>query len=157
MPNVIKTLNPDWIDRVRRQANPCPYFELLQMQIVDLEWGRACLDIAVDRRHLQPFGIVHGGVYASIIDAAGFWAVFSQADPELGMTTVELKLNYLAPTDSGRLIARGKCLKLGRSLGLGEASVEDASGRLLAHGTTTLMVQPNRTLDRQTDFPDKYL
>jgi len=31
---------------------------------------------------MQPFGVVHGGVFSSLIDAAGFWAVYSQANEE---------------------------------------------------------------------------
>jgi len=152
----MKTLNPEWIETVKTQVNQCPYFQLLQMTLREIGWGSSRIEIEVEQRHLQPFGMVHGGVFASLIDATGFWAVFSQAAPAAGMTTVELKINYLAPADTGRLIAKGKCLKLGRSLGLGEARVEDASGRLLAHGTTTLMVQSHLTLEDQASFPVKF-
>jgi uncharacterized protein (TIGR00369 family) len=41
------------------------------------------------------------------------------------MTTVEMKLNLLAPARSGKLIAVGRRIKLGQTLGLGEARVED--------------------------------
>jgi uncharacterized protein (TIGR00369 family) len=115
------------------------------------------VEIDLDHRHLQPFGVVHGGVFASIIDAAGFWAVYSQADPAVGMTTVELKLNYLAPAANGRLIALGRSIKLGRSLGLGEARVESEEGRLLAHGTTTVILQPDMPLSETIRSIPKYL
>jgi len=98
--------------------------------------------------------MVHGGVFSSLIDAAGFWAVYSQANEGVGMTTVELKLNYLAPAVSGRLIGLGRCIKLGRNLGLGEARIENEDGRLLAHGTTTVMVQTGMSLsDKVRDIP----
>ncbi|MBU2512602.1 PaaI family thioesterase [bacterium] len=153
----MKTINPDWIAAIQKIVNPCPYFKLQTMSIKDIGYGSSRLEIELKKDHLQPFGVVHGGVFASLIDAAGFWAVFSQADPEVGMTTVELKLNYLAPAVEGKLVGIGSCIKLGRSLGLGEARVESESGRLLAHGTTTLMVQPDLKLDNQIGFPAKYL
>ena len=152
-----KRINPDWIRAMQGIVNPCPYFELQKMEIVDLSWGAARLEIELEKRHLQPFGVVHGGVFASLIDATGFWAVYSQAPPEAGMTTVELKLNYLAPAVSGRLIGLGRCIKLGRSLGLGEARIEGEDGRLLAHGTTTLMVRSDMDLGGSSLEIQKFL
>jgi acyl-coenzyme A thioesterase PaaI-like protein len=87
---VLKIINPEWTEVIRRTVNPSPYFQLQQMVIRRIEWGMSLLEIPLQNRHLQPFGVVHGGVFASLIDAAGFWAVFSQADPEVGMTTVDL-------------------------------------------------------------------
>ncbi len=149
-----KKINSEWVREIQKAVNPCPYFELQQMAIIDLSWGTSRVEIELEKRHLQPFGVVHGGVFASLIDATGFWAVYSQADEGVGMTTVELKLNYLAPAVSGRLIGLGRCIKLGRSLGLGEARIENEDGRLLAHGTTTVMVQTEMNLsDTVRDIP----
>ncbi len=141
-----RQINPEWITEIRKIVNPCPYFGLQQMALIELSWGESRLEIELENRHLQPFGVVHGGVFASLIDATGFWAVFSKADADVGMTTVELKLNYLAPAVSGRLIGRGRCIQLGRSLGLGEARIENENGRLLAHGTTTVMIRKEMVL-----------
>ncbi|MCF8039083.1 MAG: PaaI family thioesterase [Desulfohalobiaceae bacterium] len=151
----MKTINPEWIRQIQSADNP--YFDLQQMAILDLGWGTARLEISLDRRHLQPFGVVHGGVCASLLDAAGFWAVFSKVDPEAGMTTIELKINYLSPVVGGRLIGLGSCIKLGRSLGLGEARIENEDGRLLAHGTTTVMIQPGMKLPEPIRQVPKYL
>lgn len=138
---VSKKINPQWLQTIQATANPCPYFQLQRMTIADLSWGKSTLTIELENRHMQPFGVVHGGVFATLIDAAGFWAVYSQANEDVAMTTVELKLNFLAPAFSGKLIGLGRCIKLGRSLGLGDATIENEEGRLLAHGTTTVMVQ----------------
>lgn len=53
------------------------------------------------------------------------------------MTAVEIKLNFLAPASTGRLIARGRSIKVGKTLCLGEAMIEAERGKLLAHGTLT--------------------
>jgi len=149
-----KKINSEWVREIQEVVNPCPYFELQKMVLIDLTWGTSRLEIELEKRHLQPFGVVHGGVFSSLIDAAGFWAVYSQANEGVGMTTVELKLNYLAPAVSGRLIGLGCCIKLGRNLGLGDARIENEDGRLLAHGTTTVMVQTGMNLsDTVRDIP----
>jgi len=134
------TMNPKYKKAVAEIVNKSPYFSLLSMEIKDLDWGTAILEIRLEEKHIQPFGFVHGGAIASIIDAASFWAVFPQVDPGMGLTTVEMKLNYLAPAKKGRLIAEGRSIKRGKTLALGEAYVRNDEGNLIAHGTTTMMV-----------------
>ena len=153
----MKTLNPEYVKMVAREVGKCPYFQLLSMEIRDLEWGRSRLEVAIQTKHLQPFGMVHGGVYASLVDAAAFWAVFPQVEEEAGMTTVEMKLNYLAPASEGVFVAKGKCIKVGKTLCLGEAAVEDQAGNLLAHGTATMMVLGDLRLQLDSPFPPKFL
>jgi len=115
------------------------------------------IEVQVQEKHLQPFGIVHGGVFASLLDAAAFWAVYTQVPDDLGMTTVELKLNYLAPLSSGRMIARGKSLRVGKTLCLGEASIVNEEETLLAHGTSTMMILKDLKIQGVTQGPSKYL
>jgi uncharacterized protein (TIGR00369 family) len=149
--------NPEYIRRVSELVNRCPYFTLLSMKIVDVGIGFSLLEIELEKKHLQPFGLVHGGVFASIIDAAAFWSIFYNIeDPNAGATTVDLKLNYLAPAVSGKLIAKGTQIKLGKTLGYAEARVTDGEGRLLAHGTATLMILPNNSLVLDRPLPPKF-
>lgn len=152
-----RVLNPRWSAPAMAGINQCPYFLLQSMRLSALDWGRAELEVELAQKHLQPFGIVHGGVLASVVDAACFWACYSQAPEGMGMTTVEIKLNYLAPAASGVLLASGRCIKQGRSLGLGEATVRDPDGRVLAHGTSTVMVVENLQLPGHDQLPPKFL
>ncbi len=139
----MKTLNPAYVECVNQLINDSPYFKLLSMTIAEAGIGFSRLEIDLAEKHLQPFGFVHGGVFASIIDAAAFWALFYEIeDPAAGATSVDLKLNYLAPAASGRLIANGRRIRLGKTLGYADAAVTDERGRLLAHGTSTLMILP---------------
>jgi uncharacterized protein (TIGR00369 family) len=153
----MRKINPDYLNAVKETVNPCPYFTLLSIEIKDLGWGESHLDIMVQEKHLQPFGIVHGGVFSSLVDAAAFWAVYTQVPEELGMTTVELKLNYLAPLSSGRMIAKGKSIRVGKTLCLGEASITNEEGLLLAHGTSTMMILRDLPIQGRSEWPSKYL
>lgn len=146
-------LNPKYKEAVARVVNRSPYFSLLSMEIEDLTWGGSRLAVQVGEKHLQPFGNVHGGVMASVIDAATFWATFPKVENGLGLTTVEMKVNYLAPVQKGKLIAEGRCIKMGRTLALGEALVRDEEKRLIAHGTSTMMVLPGLTVQGYGDLP----
>ncbi len=153
----MRTLNPEYVEKVRDATNGCPYFILQSMKILGLQVGRSVLEIDLEEKHLQPFGVVHGGVFSSIIDAAAFWAVYTGLDENLGMTTVDLKINFLAPAARGKLIATGRNIKLGRTLGLGDAQVTDAKGKILAHGTSTLMVIPDLAFGHGRVLPPKFL
>jgi uncharacterized protein (TIGR00369 family) len=150
-------LNPQWVEEVGRITNACPYFVLQSMTIVGLEIGRSRIEIDLAQKHLQPFGVTHGGVFATIIDAAAFWAVFSEAPQGTAMTTVDLKLNYLAPAVNGKLIAEGRTVKIGRTLGLGEAKVFNEDGKLLAHGSSTLITAPGLQFESEGALPAKFL
>jgi uncharacterized protein (TIGR00369 family) len=153
----MRNLNPEYVEAVKREVNSCPYFLLLSMQVMGLNWGESRLEILVQEKHLQPFGLVHGGVFASLIDAAAFWAVYTEVPEELGMTTVELKLNYLAPLSAGRMVASGKSLRVGKTLCLGEASILNEEGTLLAHGTSTMMILKDLKIQGVSDGPSKYM
>jgi len=152
------TPNPEYIRRMNQIVNCSPYFCLLSMKIRDVRIGYSLLEIDLEKKHLQPFGHVHGGVYASIIDAAAFWAFYySVNDQQAGVTTVDLKLNYLAPAAGGRLTAKGRQIKAGKTLGYAEAEVLNESGDILAHGTSTLMILPGRAIVADPPLPSKFL
>lgn len=136
----MRKLNPAYVAAASKIANECSYFVMTSMELKELEWGRCRIEAKVLEKHMQPFGVVHGGVFAGLVDAAAFWAVYSQVDEELGMTTVDLKVNYLAPASKGILIAKGRSIKVGKTICLGEAFVENENGSLLVHGTSTMMV-----------------
>ncbi|MFQ6078096.1 MAG: PaaI family thioesterase [Thermodesulfobacteriota bacterium] len=153
----MRNLNPQYVEAVSALVNRCPYFTLLSMSIRDIGIGYSLLDIDVQNKHLQPFEAVHGGVFASIIDAAAFWAVFPEVDENVGMTSVDLKVNYLAPAQSGKLIARGRRIKLGKTLSLGEAEVINQENTILAHGTSTLMVLRNLGGAFKHSLPPKFI
>ena len=154
----MKTPNPEFIKRVSELVSTSPYFELLSMKLVDVGVGYSSVEIDLTQKHLQPFGMVHGGVFSTIIDAAAFWAVYlGIEDQAAGMTTVDLKLNYLAPAASGKIIASGSQIKLGRTLGYAEAEVLDEAGKILAHGTSTVIILPGKALETDPPLPPKFI
>ena len=146
-------LNPKYTEAVAKLVNRCPYFSLLSMEIKELRWGSCLVEVKLGEKHLQPFGKVHGGAIASVVDAAAFWAVFPQVEKGLGLTTIEMKLNYLAPAQKGKLIARGRCLRMGKTIALGEVQVRNAEEVLIAHGTATMMVVPDLHIPGYENLP----
>jgi uncharacterized protein (TIGR00369 family) len=150
-------LNPRYKEAISNVVNQSPYFSLLSMKIKDLEWGTSVLEVQLEEKHLQPFGYVHGGAIASVMDAATFWAVFPQVQDGMGLTTVEIKVNFLAPVQKGKLVVKGRCIKLGKTLALGDATIYDAKGNILGHGTATMMIVPDLKVQGQENLPPKLI
>jgi len=136
--------NPAYIIELIKVVNRSPFPVHLPFKLASIELDRAQIKLDVADCHLQPFGMVHGGVIATLIDTATFWAAFLRLPEEHGLVNIDLKLNYLRPINDGTIIAAGYCLKTGRTLSYAEASVTDNQGTLLAHGTSTLMVMPGK-------------
>lgn len=139
--------NDEYIYKLIEVVNKSPFFQHLPMQLTSITLDHAQVELKLKECHLQPFGIVHGGVLATLIDAATFWSVFLRLPEDAGMVNIDLKLNYLKPGSSGLLTAEGHCIRSGRSISYAEARVKNAEGDLLAHGTSTLMALPDKGIN----------
>lgn len=138
-----RVFNPLYRERLFALIDSSPFVRHMGMRITDLAWGRATLELTAAEFRLQPFGVAHGGNIATLIDSATFWACFLAMDSdEDGLTSIDLKLNYLAPARLEALRCTGKLIKAGKTISCAEAQVLTADDRLIAHGTSTLMRLP---------------
>ena len=137
-------VNEDYISKLLEVVNQSPFPQHLGMQLAAIQLDAATVTLDIQRCHMQPFGMVHGGVLSTLIDTATFWAVFLRLPEDAGLVNIDLKLNYLKPATTGFLTSGGRCIWAGSSISYAEAAVKDADGGLLAHGTSTLMVLPGK-------------
>ena len=138
-----RVFNPAYRERLFALIDGAPFVRHMGMRITDLTWGRAAFEMVPAEYRLQPFGVVHGGNIATLIDTATFWACYlSMGSDDDGLATVDLKLNYLAPARVEPLRCTGTLIKAGKTLSYAEAEVRGGDDRLLAHGTSTLMRLP---------------
>ena len=138
--------NLDYIHALQESVRTAPYPALIGMRLAEIDFESCRIELDLAEHHLQPFGIIHGGVLATLIDTATFWAGFLRLPNDVGMVNVDLKLNYLKAVSKGRLRTEGRCLRPGRQISYAEASVYDEAGELVAHGTSTLMALPGKGL-----------
>jgi uncharacterized protein (TIGR00369 family) len=127
------------IRRATAQGWRPPVADLVGFRLTEIRKGRAKVELEAGRRHENPMGTTHGGIICDIADAAMGMAYASLLLPEESFTTVELKVNFLRPFWSGRLIAGGKVIKKGRLMGLVECRVTDEQLRLVAYATSTCL------------------
>ena len=94
--------------------------------------------------HYNPLGSVHGGVAATLLDSVMGCCIHTTLKAGIGFTTLEIKVNYVrAMTDkTGPVRAEGKVINVGSRIATSEGRLVDASGKLLAHGTTTCLIFP---------------
>ena len=119
-----------------------PIAEPLGFRLVEVDEGRAVFEGAPGPRLLNPLGAVHGGYALTLIDSACGCAVHTELGAGVGYTTVETKVNFTRPIapDGGIVRCEGKVLSRGRQIATAEAFLRSAEGKLLAHGTSTLII-----------------
>lgn len=101
--------------------------------------GKATVILDVGKEHANPLGTLHGGILCDIGDAAMGYAFASTLEEDESFATLELHVNYLRPVWEGRLIAEGRVVNRGRTVGLVECDVEDPEGRLVARLSSTCL------------------
>lgn len=118
----------------------------LGFRLVEVEKGRAVFEGTPGPEILNPLGAVHGGYALTLIDSAAGCAVHSELGAGVGYTTVETKVNFTRPIDpkGGPVRCEGRVLSRGRTIATAEAYLRSAEGKLLAHGTSTLIILGGR-------------
>ena len=109
----------------------------------DEDPGRARGRIAVAEHLLQPYGFMHGGVFAvlaeSICSRATWEAVRGRGDVAMGQAN---QTTLLRPVERGRVHAEARALHRGRTTWVWQVEFTDDEGRLCAVSQMTVAVRP---------------
>ncbi len=118
-----------------------PISRYFGMHLSFAEDGSAVVDLP-HNPNLDALGGVHGGVYATMLDTAGWFAVaLSRTDPSLVVTS-EITVRYLEPVERMSLRAVGKVIRRGKRQDVAEMQLLDEEGRLVGHATGAFMILP---------------
>jgi 1,4-dihydroxy-2-naphthoyl-CoA hydrolase len=127
------------------ETMPSGFAESIGVEWVDLDPDNARARIRVEQRHLQPFGVVHGGVYASLAEsicsAATYGAVSEDGMVALGQSN---DTNFLRAISEGHINAAARTRHRGRTTWLWDVEITDDEGRLCALVRMTIAVRPRR-------------
>jgi uncharacterized protein (TIGR00369 family) len=134
----------EYLERIMRgDVPPPPIAKLLDIDVAEIGEGRATFEGTPGEQHYNPIGVVHGGYVATLLDSAMGCAVETLQGAGTGYTTLELKVNFTRPltVDTGRVLAEGVVVHAGSRVATAEARLFSArTGKLLAHGTSTLLI-----------------
>jgi uncharacterized protein (TIGR00369 family) len=106
--------------------------------------GEVDVSLAVEPRHRNLVGTLHGGMIATLADTATGLAYRTVLEPGTSHVTSSLTVAFLVPGRGGTVTAKGRVLKRGRRFGYAEADVVDEEGTLLARATATFTVLPEQ-------------
>lgn len=111
---------------------------VLGLSLLECTAQRVVAELTVSERHHQPWGIVHGGVYCSIIETV--CSLGAQLAQTGGFVVgVDNHTSFLKATRAGTLRANARPLAAGKRTQLWEANIENAQGELVATGRVRLM------------------
>lgn len=121
-----------------------PISRTLNFHLVEAEHNRALFEGTPSAEFLNPLSTVHGGWAATLLDSALGCATQTTLAPGEAYTTVEFKVSLMRPItpQTGAVRCEGRIVHRGRRTAVSEATLCDAEGRLLAHGTETCMIFP---------------
>lgn len=118
----------------------------MAFRLVEVDPGRVLFVGTPGRAHLNPLGQVHGGWALTLIDSACGCAAHTLLDPGVGYASIETRCNFTRAIrpDHGEIRAEGRVIVQGRQLITTDATMTDADGRIVAHGSSTIMVLGRR-------------
>lgn len=122
---------------------PAEHFDsTIGLEVLDASAERVVARIPVSAGLLQPFGVVHGGVYCSIAESLasiGTWlGVRDDGKIALGLSN---QTSFLRPARDGDLSGEAVVVHAGRTTWVWDVSIRDVDGRLLAVSRMTIAVR----------------
>ncbi len=114
----------------------------MNFRLVEVDEGRAVFEGEPFDGIRNPFGMIHGGWALTLIDSCCGCAGHTTLEAGLAYSSLETKVNFVRPifTGTGKVRAEGRVVARGKTIITAEGRLTDSNGKLLAHGTSTLMV-----------------
>jgi uncharacterized protein (TIGR00369 family) len=117
-----------------------PFHQLIGIRLVRIHRDGVTIDCKLRPELLNASGVLHGGVTATLADAAVGMAITQRLGRAGAATTVEMKLNYLRPVSGRRITARARLLRMGSTLCVGRVDMFDDAKELVSTALVTYML-----------------
>ena len=130
----------EWYAMLKARANTEGTYAVTGgMRLAELGDGWARGELQLEERHRNPMGIVHGGVYCTMMDQVAGTAACTRGSI---CRTVNCEVRFLAPAQGGHLTSHAEAVRMGRSIAVIRAWVEDPEGTVCAEGIYTFRLKP---------------
>ena len=115
-----------------------PFVEHLGLELTEVGPGRVVATWTAAERHHQPYGIVHGGVHASVVETlasvgSASWAAEHLPDGAK-VVGVSNSTDFFRAVSTGNLVSTATPVHQGRSQQLWVVETRDAEDRLVSRG-----------------------
>ncbi len=130
-----KGINPKLFYEIIKLNEECFFHNHVNLHVIELGPGQAKIETHIEKKHMNPFNIVHGGVLFSIGDTAMGVAIRTM---NLSSVTIDCQINYLKPANKGDIIiGKGQVVKVGRKIIVAQSEILNSKGQKLAILTGT--------------------
>lgn len=132
--------NDDFVARMNAHAPPA--LKSLGGRVVsfDKDTGSVDMDFTADESMCHSGDIVQGGFLAGMIDAAMAHAVFGTLQEFVIVATLEIKVSYLEIARAGPIAARGRVVRMGKTIAFLEGELFGPDSVTLARGSSTARI-----------------
>lgn len=115
--------------------------ELLDMHFIEIGDNFLKLQMPVDKRTHQPYGLLHGGASAALAETVGSVASWLCIDPEHQICVgMEINCNHVRAKREGMVVATATALHLGATSHLWDIRITDEAGKLVCISRLTVAV-----------------
>ncbi|HEY0428695.1 MAG TPA: PaaI family thioesterase [Pyrinomonadaceae bacterium] len=139
MSKEIREIDEAQKQRAAEALRAAPFPRLVGLELVDLKYGEAIIKLEMRDELRQPYGLLHGGATATLIDTTTAFAVITCQQAGEKSTTVDLTIHYLRPHTEGEIVCTARVVRAGRRITTVSAEVFNADGKQIATALTTYM------------------
>ena len=140
---VIGLEHHEWMARMMHGEIPAaPFASTLEMRPEEIGDGRIVFGMNLREWMVNPAGVIHGGITATMLDSVLTLAVTTKLPRGKLCTTIDLIVHFVRPLfpTGERVRAEGVALHVGSTIATAEARLRDERDRLIAHATTSLAI-----------------
>lgn len=123
-----------------------PIAATLGFELASYRDGHVEISSVPEEFQYSPYGMLHGGLAATLLDTATGCAIHTRLPAGTGYATLNLNLSYLRPItiETGPVRCLGRVSSMGSRVAVAEAELLDARGQSLAQATSTcLIIRPD--------------
>ena len=119
-----------------------PIAATLGFELADYGDGHVEISCVPDEFQYSPYGMLHGGLAATLLDSATGCAIHTRLPVGTGYATLNLNVSYLRPItiETGPVRCIGTVSSMGKRVATAEAELLDGRDRRLAHATSTCLI-----------------
>ena len=139
--------DPQYAQRVRASFERQQAMKTIGAFLAEIEPGRAVIELPYSQALTQQHGFMHAGMIAAALDSACGYAASTLMAHDVGILTIEYKINLIAPGKGQLFRMEGMVVKPGRTITVVEGrayAIDDGKKKLIATMTATEMTITGR-------------
>jgi uncharacterized protein (TIGR00369 family) len=128
-------------NRIHKMLEKQHFMNLIGFKITQINEGEVEGELDLEEKHMQHFGLLHGGVTATLSDIVAGFAAYTLVEINEKVVTVDLRISYLNPGIGSKLKAKGSVLKRGAKLIFCESEIfifNNNNWTLIAKSSSTM-------------------